>query len=112
MRIQRLPRGWQVRFTTVGSDWVFRVCTFADDDKIISMWHRFAGATVSADVHVFEFAVVADFKRLVKITVKAETIQQRAMWGIPFQKRRCIHPTDSTNGKNSIRRRRSHTSGH
>jgi putative SOS response-associated peptidase YedK len=37
---------------------------------------------------------LADFKGLANINVKAETIQQRAMWRVPFQKRRCIVPAD------------------
>jgi putative SOS response-associated peptidase YedK len=37
---------------------------------------------------------LADFKGLSNINVKAETIQQRAMWRIPFQKRRCLVPAD------------------
>lgn len=37
---------------------------------------------------------LADFKGLSNINVKAETIQQRAMWRVPFQKRRCIVPAD------------------
>jgi hypothetical protein len=57
MRFQRFPTGWQVRFTPVGSDWVLRVCTFANDDKIISMWRRFAVRRMSEDVQVFEFAI-------------------------------------------------------
>jgi hypothetical protein len=57
MRFQRFPTGWQVRFTPVGSHWVLRVCTFADDEKIRSMWRRFAARRMSEDVQVFEFAV-------------------------------------------------------
>jgi putative SOS response-associated peptidase YedK len=37
---------------------------------------------------------LADVKGLSNINVKAETIQQRAMWRIPFQKRRCLVPAD------------------
>jgi putative SOS response-associated peptidase YedK len=37
---------------------------------------------------------LADFKGLANINVKAETIQQKAMWRIPFQKRRCLVPAD------------------
>ena len=37
---------------------------------------------------------LADFKGLANINVKAETIQQRAMWRVPFQKRRCLVPAD------------------
>jgi putative SOS response-associated peptidase YedK len=37
---------------------------------------------------------LADFEGLSNINVKAETIQQRAMWRVPFQKRRCIVPAD------------------
>ena len=37
---------------------------------------------------------LADFKGLSNINVKAETIQQRAMWRVPFQKRRCLVPAD------------------
>ena len=57
MRFQRFPTGWQVRFTPVGSDWVLRVCTFADDEKIRSMWRRFSARRMSEDVQMFEFAV-------------------------------------------------------
>ena len=37
---------------------------------------------------------LADFKGLANINVKAETIQERAMWRVPFQKRRCLVPAD------------------
>ncbi len=37
---------------------------------------------------------LADFKGLSNINVKAETIQQRPMWRVPFQKRRCLVPAD------------------
>ena len=57
MRFQRFPTGWQVRFTPVGSDWVLRVCAFADDEKIRSMWRRFAARKMSEDVQVFEYAI-------------------------------------------------------
>jgi putative SOS response-associated peptidase YedK len=54
---------------------------------------------------------LADFKGLANINVKAETIQQRAMWRVPFQKRRCIVPADGfMSGKSSTARRRSHSS--
>lgn len=57
MRFQRFGERWQVRFTPVGSDWVLRVCTFADDEKIRNMWRRFAPRRMSEDVQVFEFAI-------------------------------------------------------
>lgn len=57
MRFQRFPTGWQVRFTPVGSEWVLRVCTFAADEKIRSMWRRFAARRMSEDVQVFEYAI-------------------------------------------------------
>jgi hypothetical protein len=57
MRFQRFPRGWQVRFTPSSSDWVLRVCTFADDEKIRSMWRRFAARRMLEDVQVFELAI-------------------------------------------------------
>jgi hypothetical protein len=57
MRFQRFPTGWQVRFTPSGSDWVLRVCTFTDSDKIRSMWRRFAARKMSEDVQVFEYAI-------------------------------------------------------
>jgi hypothetical protein len=57
MRFQRFPTGWQVRFTPIGSEWVIRVCTFANDEKIRSMWRRFAARKMSEDVQVFEFAI-------------------------------------------------------
>jgi putative SOS response-associated peptidase YedK len=37
---------------------------------------------------------LADFKGLSNINVKAETIHQRAMWRVPFEKRRCLVPAD------------------
>lgn len=57
MRFQRFPTGWQVRFTPSASDWVLRVCTFADDEKIRSMWRRFAPQRMSEDVAAFEYAI-------------------------------------------------------
>lgn len=54
MRFQRSSMGWQVRFTPVDSDWVLRVCTFADEDKIRSMWRRFAAAKMLEDVQAFD----------------------------------------------------------
>lgn len=57
MRFQRFPTGWQVRFTPVTSDWVLRVCTFADCEKIRNIWRRFASRRMSEDVQVFEFAL-------------------------------------------------------
>jgi putative SOS response-associated peptidase YedK len=36
----------------------------------------------------------ADFKGLSNINVRDKTIQQRAMWRVPFQKRRCLVPAD------------------
>jgi hypothetical protein len=43
--------------TPDGSDWVLRVCTFADSDKIRSMWRPFAARRISEDVQVFEYAI-------------------------------------------------------
>jgi len=57
MRFERFPTGWQVRFTPNGSEWVLRVCHFADAEKIRSMWRRFAARKMSEDVQVFEFAI-------------------------------------------------------
>lgn len=57
MRFQRFRTGWQVRFTPAGSDWVIRVCTFADSEKIRSMWRRFAPRRMSEDVQMFEYAL-------------------------------------------------------
>ena len=37
---------------------------------------------------------IAEFKGVANVNVKAETIKQRAMWRVPFQKRRCIVPAD------------------
>jgi putative SOS response-associated peptidase YedK len=37
---------------------------------------------------------LADFKGLSNINVRGKTIRQRAMWRIPFQKRRCLVPAD------------------
>jgi len=52
MRFQRFGAGWQVRFTAAGTESVIRVCTFADADKIRSMWRRFAASRTSEDVQV------------------------------------------------------------
>lgn len=57
MRYERFPRGWQVLFTPVGSEWVLRVCKFADDEKIRSMWRRFAARRMSEDVASFEYGI-------------------------------------------------------
>lgn len=37
---------------------------------------------------------LADVKGLSNINVKAETIQNRPMWRVPFEKRRCLVPAD------------------
>lgn len=57
MRFQRFGDQWQVRFTPIGSDWVLRVCTFTDPEKIRSMWRRFAPRRMSEDMQVFEYAI-------------------------------------------------------
>lgn len=57
MRFQRFGNHWQVRFTPTGSDWVIRVCSFADDEKIRSMWRRFAARRMAEDVAIFEYAI-------------------------------------------------------
>lgn len=58
MQYQRLPNGgWVVRFTPSGSDWVIRVCRFADPDKIRSLFRRFATRRLSEDVQAFEFGL-------------------------------------------------------
>jgi hypothetical protein len=57
MRFQRFGPGWQVRFTAIGSEWVIRVCRFADDEKIRSMWRRFAARKMTEDIQAFEYAI-------------------------------------------------------
>jgi hypothetical protein len=54
MRFERFGNHWQVRFTPPTSDWVLRVCTFADPEKIQSMWRRFAARKMLEDVQAFE----------------------------------------------------------
>jgi len=57
MRFQGFRRGWQVRFTPVGSDWVLRVCTFPDPEKIRSMFRRYAARRMTEDVSAFEYGI-------------------------------------------------------
>ena len=57
MRFARVPHGWQVQFTPAGGDWVLRVCTFADAEKIRSMWRRFAARRMTEDVQAFDYAI-------------------------------------------------------
>jgi len=57
MRFQRFPNGWQVRFTPVGSEWVLRLCTFADPEKIRTLFRRSATRKMSEDVAILEYAL-------------------------------------------------------
>lgn len=57
MGFARFCTGWQVRFTPVTSDWVLWVFTFADADKIRSMFCRFGTRRMAEDVAAFEDAI-------------------------------------------------------
>lgn len=57
MRYERFQNGWMVKFTRTGSDWVLRICTFADADKIRSIFRRFAIRQTSEDIAAFECAI-------------------------------------------------------
>jgi putative SOS response-associated peptidase YedK len=37
---------------------------------------------------------LAEFKGFATVNAKAETVQDRALWRVPFQKRRCLVPAD------------------
>ena len=57
MRFERFPRGWQVRFPPVGSEWVLSVFTYTDSAKIRSMWRSFAARRMTEDVASFEYGI-------------------------------------------------------
>jgi hypothetical protein len=91
MRFDRFSMGWKVRFTPVGGDWVLRVCTFADPEKIRSMFRRFAARHMTEDVSAFEYAIQHG-SGAVELRLGEEQYasltQQRALGGSPAPYRR------------------------